>query len=145
MFRLESEKISNSILKWGTLRLRMQIATCHMGSTILRFLPRTLYPYPHCTKQKVALRNLVKLPLQCQYLPMMPWGVWELWFLKICLAAPTPEMEINLQSYFLVNMQLMPLVKKSSRGGQSPAKYFLCVAFYCIVLKKSNVTLCVLS
>ena len=28
---------------------------------------------------------------------------------KYALAAPTPEKEINLQSYFLVNMQLMQL------------------------------------
>lgn len=92
----------------------------------------------------------MQLHLQCQYLLKMPWGVWELLFLTLLILNMhwrrlPQKRRLTSSLIFLSICNLCNLkCKKIFAWGQSPAKYFLCVAIYCIVLKKSNVTFCVL-
>lgn len=52
-------------------------------------------------------------------------------------------MEVNLHSYFLVNMQLA-LSRKTSRGGSHPPNIPMYKLSIELSLRKSNVALCVL-
>lgn len=58
---------------------------------------------------------------------------------KCALAAPTPEKEINLQSYFLVNMQLMQLeMLKNLRVGAVTRQIFLMCCYLLHRLEKKQ-------
>lgn len=141
---LKSEKVSNTILKRSIMltHARVQQQLAQQVQQFLHSLPRTLYPYPHCTKQNVVLRKSLKLYLQCQYLLTMTWGVRGLLFLTLLILnvhwrrVPQRRRLISFLIFLSICNLCNLLCQENLRVGKSPAKY-LCVAF-CIVFEKKQ-------